>query len=648
MIKKSAIDAVIQDKVILALDEALREEGFKFQKAKKRFVRGGPALEQVVGVGIPNSPVRYDPDREKWYLLVEVAPFLTSSGYESWQTKAFGASSSLHVGLPRTLVFVDLSLDDFDGDSFYQPTVHQAFQMAVSKVLSEGGQKPAIPLEQLLAELPGVVQALGTLSGRQNLYDSGLVPEEHGFYFSYAGWKEAALEWFHRHHAQLLAKIEEKSGGAPGSAKRWIEDLAVLVKRVEQVAEVRLENPFADSLKVLAPQGDRLDFSTRTRFVERLRLDLSAIEVEPVCVNEAGEMLLVQKGQRVVKLDATGRILFEGELPQRTGFKPIFHPSIGVTRGREFHVNNHLLSDTHQFRELPLPVRQGKDLQDPDVSDLRYLESKNVYLMRYDQFLLAYLPSGELEAVVDLGQKHQCVLVPEQGWVVKQVDEARMEIADLQGRTLEGFAHPKGNTKFAFSPGFEHVLCHGYAAKSQLFDRKSGKESVLWAHPTFMKGYKETLYRDTEQNFDLGVARFSPDGTYLVGGAYHGKYVAWKLPSLERIELIPSVEMIGLLEPFRTSRQVDGKRVEETYRSEIVTLEGQGFLYNRRNELTQILFFEEGDLFVTELSHGKFALAWNRQFQNTYHKLIHGKLARHAGKFLTQQSKTEVILYEQE
>lgn len=157
---------------------------------------------------------------------------------------------------------------------------------------------------------------------------------------------------------------------------------------------------------------------------------------------------------------------------------------------------------------MPLPVRRGKDLQDLDVSDLRYLESNNVYSMRYDRFFLTYLPSGKLESVVDLGQKHQCVLVPERGWVVKQMDEARMETTDLQGRTLEDFAHPKGNTKFAFSPY----------------------------------------------------------GTCLVAGAYHGK----------------------------------------------------------------------------------FALAWSRQFQNTYHKPLHRKLALHAGKFLTQQSKTEVLLYEQE
>ena len=152
------------------------------------------------------------------------------------------------------------------------------------------------------------------------------------------------------------------------------------------------------------------------------------------------------------------------------------------------------------------------------------------------------------------------------------------------------------------------------------------------------------MYNDTEHNFDLTIAKFSPNDEYIVGGGYHGKYVAWKLPDFERIELIPQQEMINNLVIAIRTELVDGVSTRIGTPPELVELKNQVFLKNRGNNVRNIEFYENGDIFTTELNSG-YILTWNRSFENISFTKTGGALRNHDGKYLTKQNAKELVVY---
>ncbi|MBK7633215.1 MAG: hypothetical protein IPJ13_02225 [Saprospiraceae bacterium] len=78
----------------------------------------------------------------------------------------------------------------------------------------------------------------------------------------------------------------------------------------------------------------------------------------------------------------------------------------------------------------------------------------------------------------------------------------------------------------------------------------------------------------------MSTFKFSPNGDYIIGGAYHGKYVAWTTNDLKRYELIP-----------------DESYLQRLGNVEIIEIEGQKILKNRGNHMWKIVFFEEGKYF---------------------------------------------------
>jgi hypothetical protein len=120
--------------------------------------------------------------------------------------------------------------------------------------------------------------------------------------------------------------------------------------------------------------------------------------------------------------------------------------------------------------------------------------------------------------------------------------------------------------------------------------------------------------------------------------------VAWKLPSLERTELIPLPEVIDMLSPHTYSEYKDGVHTQYSYHPTLVEFEGQTYLKNRNNEADRILFFDKGDLFVMLLSNG-IALVWNREFKNLGGYKTSGNLHWQADKYLTRQLEKEIVIY---
>jgi len=654
VIRKSKIEELTNDKVIPLIERELNNYGFKYQKTKGFFIRRENGFSQIISVYTPRSPLSYDEDAEQLYFIFNISAKLETPDYEKWFLEKFGEKTYFSVRIENLTSQIELSFDDFDCESFYEPTASQQFKHHVSLLLADGNSqnRNIIPINEFLkVNVPKLVSELVEKSDILQIYETSEFPFMYMYLLAYGGYTEIADKVFLQYYQRAIDDIENKLKISEAEASSSIEALNKFIKNIQKISSLSFTSPFNRSIKILESQNDTFDFSQKTKFIEKLRLDISQFDIKSLNINKIGDILLfISDNQKIIKLNSKGELIFEKEIETKKGFDKIFWsvPS-GVIKGtNNFFVNNYIITENNQLLELLLPIQKIKKgrLQNPNIADLSYWNTKDKYLVIYEDNFLVYSKNGELERAMNIGQNYRSRIIVEKEWIIiyKYKDSINI-ILNFNGETVGTYECGNGNHLYEFSTNYEYLICFFYSTKSQFYDLAKGKKGVLWAHPTFIKDYKEKMYNDVSHNFGMTIAKFSPDNKYIVGGADHGKYVAWTLPKLERIELIPQNEMIELLEPDVVIRLYDATNINE--KAELVVLDNQTFLKNRGSDISKIIFFENGDIFITELGSGKFVLSWDRNFVNLTFKKINGRLDFHSQKFLTQKTKTELIIYEQ-
>jgi len=317
----------------------------------------------------------------------------------------------------------------------------------------------------------------------------------------------------------------------------------------------------------------------------------------------------------------------------------------------EFYFNNLLIRADHTVLELPLPVdtdKKNKKPKDYHIYSLAYSAEKEQYYIYYQGNFITYNKSGEKLSGNVMPNSSEIRILPDKEWIITQGGDNENIIYDFSGNLLYKFEYGGSNRYYDISADYQYLACFFYSTKSQLYHIPDGKKFTLWAHPTHLKGYVETFYNDINHNFGMTVAAFSPDNSYLVGGADHGKYVAWKLPKAELMELIPSPDCISIMQP-NTNRimisnngdVVDHKELQPG----VYELENQSFFVNRGNDVRTISFLDNGDLFLTILSGNTFIMSWDRNFKNLSHYMAEGQIELHGNRYLTTRSQDELVIY---
>jgi len=187
------------------------------------------------------------------------------------------------------------------------------------------------------------------------------------------------------------------------------------------------------------------------------------------------------------------------------------------------------------------------------------------------------------------------------------------DVVDFSGEVKANYTTTKGNEKVPISPDGKIVVLYGYTAKSQLYSSET-KKKTIWAHPTFLKGYKENFYNDINQNYGMHSCVFSPDGKYIFGGANHGKYVFWDTSNFQRKELIPSEKYFDIFNFTWITCYKDGTSITHRFEPYVASLGGENFFINRSGDLSRVSFIDGGDIYITHV--GKSLLAWDANFNN--------------------------------
>ena len=186
------------------------------------------------------------------------------------------------------------------------------------------------------------------------------------------------------------------------------------------------------------------------------------------------------------------------------------------------------------------------------------------------------------------------------------------------------------------------MLLHFYSTKSQLYNLSNKKKHTLWAHPTYLKNYKENYYSDINHNFGLTICEFTPDGKYIIGGADHGKYVVWDTKKFKRKEMIPDQLSFKIFNWYSTS-YANGKSKKNFFKPYVIEIENQRLFINRGYDISKITFLENGKYIITQVNDS--LLVWDNHFNNVGYVYGIGKVKFSSNNFLVYKSKNELVIH---
>ncbi len=642
MVKSNTVKELIHLKVATALDHVLKDYGFRYHKTNHQFVKMLGEFQQIITIHQEDEPIDYHEETEDLFLNFFLRAEIKVPNYSQWyQEHVKNHLDSLYVrSLPNTQV--KLTFDDFDFEDFHEATAQQSFKQAVNMGLNQTSTpNHSIEIDELLSEeLPKLVQDLDEKSDFQRLFETRTFANslKHYLLLYYSNTDtELVKEYFIATHQQELAIIEEKLKISEQEASLYISALDESVQLAQHLFNLELENPYSNTLKIVDPQHEVIHFTPNSTYQEALRLNISALNVESHQVDQAGNVLLVtdhREGWKTIHVIApNGAIILEQTIQPQKGFGPFGFVKTGVIEAtQEFYVNHYVIRNCSELIELALP--KIKKNQQANIYNFAYDSVHEKYIILYENRLLTYHNDGALEKEVILADKHyknyEAQLVVEKQWIITQKKDKEVFILNFDGEIVYQFAHLKSNFHYCLSPNHSALISHFYANKSQFIELESGKISPLWAHPTHLKNYTEFMYNDIHHNFGMHIVQFSPDNQYIVGGAEHGKYVAWTLPKLERKELIPPLDRLS----------------SDTHQAEIFQIGKETFLKNRANNITQISFLENGDYFLTEIERGQRLLVWNRNFEFVKDFQFHAMIHFHSKTYCSKISQHELVIYQ--
>jgi len=650
MIKKSAVDEILFGKVAAMIGQKLGEVGFKFQKSKKQFLRQHNDFEHIIRISAGSGALYYDEAAEEIYLTFFLLPGLSHPAYEKWFGQYKYGLDTLYEH-PAIYLKARLNFDDFDKDSFYTPTASEQFKNYVARTLSgplETDKYILLP-EFLEGQLPALLHDLADKSDVQKIFDARPYPLAHTFLLVFAGMKDLADRQLDLTYEAYTKAITEQLKVSHQEAARELESFDHFINCAQQLAQRTFSNPFVRGVKRLASQDEQLKLSEQTTFVEALRLDVSEFQVRSYSVNKKGEVIILTDDYRLLKFASEGELLLDVKLQPQEGFGDFFQLEVKWLEETDaFVVNNFIVTQDNQLITLALPAekKKGKRLPSPHFDDLAYFAREDKYLAIHNGNLLTYSRNGVLEKKEPTTARR---IISGRQWLLSRNDDKVNVITDFQGQPVGEFEYAHGNRECTFSEDFQYLTCYGYSTKSQFYDLKTDKKAALWAHTTFVKDYKEVLYNDIENNFGMEIASFSPDNRYLVGAAYHGKYVAWTLPKLDRTELIPPPETFELLAKRQTIYSPQGSQ-ERVLLPSVVELEGNTFFKNRGNIPVSIFFIDNGDAFCMSVPASNLLLVWDRNFKTAGYLKLDGPVHLHAGQYIVRfhnrgKEGSELIVY---
>ena len=646
-VKKKEVIRLLDKIVFPLISEPIINQGFKYLKSKRKFERKLDGYHHFISFSHQKSEIFYDENLQKLILTFNLLSTINLPDYNKWYRENFEQSNSFNSGISNCSGYIELSGKDFVGEDM---NPEKAEKELIEAIKSNRQLPPGdVQINGIIAKcIPEMLRTLDTFNSPKNVFDA--YPHKDLFLLIYAGHNELAKPFAQKRYNDLIS-VKHASG--------WGRDLEEFISKIEKVTDWKFLNPYKRSIKISECKNHELVFSAKSKFIERLRLDISQFNIKTIEMDDKGNLFLLMNDKTIFKFDHTGKLVFENKPKTVLPFAKRYsnYPASGyISQTNVFYISNYILTSTNELIELEVPIEKDKQgyPQIFPIQDFAYWQEQNKYMLLFGNSIFIYSTIGKLEKTIKVNEGHPLRIIEAKQWIISQELDKENIISNFDGDVLHRLKLSNGNSRLSISDNHEYLLSFFYSSKSDFSNLATSESKTIWAHPTYMKGYKETLYNNVNHNFGMLRARFAPDNQYLVTSADHGKYVAWDLPKVIRKELIPNQKALELLKPYSYTETIDSKRHEVVSKPEVIQFNNETYLNNRNNGISNIFFLENGDIFITEI--GELLLIWDRDFNNIdFIKLdlnlpverIHGsRIKLHNDNYLTVLMEKELVIYE--
>jgi hypothetical protein len=630
MIRAKSLKRITEEIVLNKLAEPLQSHGFKHIKTQNCFKKSKGNFDHIIYYSAPYSPLVFDEETDELLLKIDFCPAIISTKFDKWVDKTLKARSHFRHNLEFTNCIEVVDYDQLNEADFFEPSASRKFKNNVFSMITGTDTTKRTDIAKFIAKLPEIVTSFNNLSAATGLYehsDDGY----RAYYRLLVFEKELALakELYQKKIEELKTKIQEKLKINPDEAKKSIQAFEGLNEEANILVDIEVSNPFTRDLKKAATKDQKIRLAPKLGYKEHLRFDTSMIDFAPSDVNDKGEMLLNTTNGELIKINADGEFKTIAKLAfdncferHRICFETSWLKNPGV-----FACNNFIIEENDEIIELPLAFDTSsykENSLDPKIKELVYDEileqfhilftpKKSIPSAIHETYHFIYNRKGTLISTKMIERNCIKLNLPRKELIATCKDNS-FDILDFDGSIKANYKFGDGNHNVALSPDGKWLICHFYRAKSQCYNLETGKKKTLWAHPTYIKGYKEKFYSDIHNNFGLTNCVFSPDGSYIVGGADHGKYVVWDTTKFERKELVPSE---AAWEIFNWYTSTLGRNTKNYFVPYIAKLEDQEFFVSRGYSILDISFIDQGKYIITSV--GKSLLVWDAEFKNVGH-----------------------------
>ncbi|MEM9547490.1 MAG: hypothetical protein AAGA77_16035 [Bacteroidota bacterium] len=606
MIKKDSIKKLIEQVIHKKVESELTSLGFKYAKSKSQFWKNVDKFKQIISISHYNASIEFDETKDLIQLQFRIASAIEIPRFEKWCEKEYGQKHRIYYRLNNFKYFYNLSEIELGILETYSPTKSQQFKANVSRAIAGNQKEDVISFDEIekkgfqlfKSNLDLFCNPILMYENRRNENDISYIRM-----LEYLNELELAKK-------ENIKSIEFWKAHMEKTEFRTISDRNLALTNYNKRIEL-INQRFSTNLQKWTENFSPFEIDNNSK--KNISKKFITLELE-VSVKKPSSKIIgyykidddyfqIREDGSILKHHSNGQISSKYQVESFDKIPPY---SINFSRkDNRIFVGDLVVEQTKTFpleyksqiekngTILPIPFSQVYDAKNNEFA-----------------FLISNYKKHEIHFCDELGKHSRFIelperpieIIPELEIILCEKQDKACQVYDLAGQFK--YSMPSNNARYSFKNKYDYNLTSDlflsgwYYTKSQLYNLTSGEfVKHLWAHPTNIKGYKEILYSNINHNFGMGQFKFSPKGDYIIGGADHGKYVAWTTKDIKRIELIPSQEYLSKLKD-----------------AVVIEIEGKQMLKNRGNHMGEIVFLNEGNLFGFQI--GKDLLIWNKEFKH--------------------------------
>lgn len=652
MIKTSSINKLIEQVVVRKLNDLLIDNNFKFLKSKQHYKRIEGEFIQIINIQSTHNPLNYNEENNEITLNFNLSSFIEAPKFDKWVYDKLKERSYFRHEIKIIEACSIIDFDLLNKSDFFSPTESQKFKNYVTTSLIGTDKNIRTSINNISKQITEIIYDFNRCSNFQTLYNerSNTYNGDYTRLLVYSNNLDYAKEGYKSTYNKYIEIIEEKINSDTEKTKRNIQGFEKLIKEVETLLQIIYKNPYAREIQKIPSKKQNIRLSPKLGYKEEYRFNTKLMDVKSFSVNDKGDSILLIEDKKLIKIDNKGNLTQIGKL-EINEFYDDYNDFFVIKwiKDADCFICNNFLIKNNMLIELKIELdfnNYKKNKVSPIITEIVFDKKSKEFLIIFtpdykQTIFLIYTINGELKETRKISQLCHKINYQRKEMIAKGSGNS-FDILNYKGEVLKNYKFNNGNERIALSPDGNEMILHFYSTKSQYFRLDNNEKNALWAHPTYLKDYKEKYYSDIHHNFGMTYCQFTLDGKHIIGGADHGKYVAWDTNKFERKEMIPNDASLDIFNQYSTSI-INGESKISFFKPYVSELENQKIFINRGYSISNISFINQGEYIITQV--GDSLLVWDDCLNNIGHVYGLEKIMFSDTNYLISNTKEELVIF---